>query len=293
MFTDMDLIKQYISQCIGVAANNLRLSTSKIEVVAMLKELISKSSCLDLDVKNMKKITQLSKLAIRMNDIFNYLSHNKVDFLKISEKFKEHTQLIIKDLNFLLENVTPSDFKDALTKLKELSNSSSDIQVQPIDVDLSKRATNEKLFEKNESEKIKEKIILEEDKDDDDMFFHNYEATVMKPVKDVDALIKKLTQGIIDSDEITNYAKVMKINGDLSEKFGTDIITNMHRIIAKALLLIKYKDLECDKEVTEALRACLIVIVALVRNKEVDINIYLNRAEDFGEKIKSIKIKGK
>ena len=34
----MDLIKQYINQSISTASNNLRLSTEKIEVVALLRE---------------------------------------------------------------------------------------------------------------------------------------------------------------------------------------------------------------------------------------------------------------
>ena len=66
----MDLIKQYIVQSIAAASNNLRLSTEKIEVVALLREAIVKSDNLEEDIKNMKKITELSTLAIRLNDIY-------------------------------------------------------------------------------------------------------------------------------------------------------------------------------------------------------------------------------
>jgi hypothetical protein len=45
------------------------------------------------------------------------------------------------------------------------------------------------------------------------------------------------------------------------------------------------------KEVIENLRACLIVIVAVVRGKDVDINNYLNKAEEFGNKLATIKSK--
>lgn len=292
----MDLIKQYISQCVGVAANNLRLSNSKIEVLAMLKDALIKSNTLETDIINMKKITQFSRLGIRLNDIYKFLSQNKVDFLKISEKFKEHTQLIIKDLSFLLDNVSPQDFREALNKLAELSGDVKEQPVPPaIDVDLSKRTINDKTFDRLESERLKEKLILgeESEQDEDDLYFQNFESTIMKPVKALDSVIKELSIGKINKDELTQFAKVMKVNGDLSEKFGTDIITNMHRIIAKALILIKNEELSCTKEFCEAIRACLIVIVALVRNKEVDINIYLNRAEEFGEMIKSLKSKGK
>ena len=58
----MDLIKQYIVQSINIAANNLRLNNQQIEVVALLKQTVSKSENLSDDLINMKKITELSLL---------------------------------------------------------------------------------------------------------------------------------------------------------------------------------------------------------------------------------------
>jgi len=109
----MEIEKQYIIQCISVAANNLRLSNEKIEIIAMLRDLINKANNLDLFLKNMKKVTEFSKIAIRLNDMYNYLTQTRLDFFKLSEKFKSHCQLIIKDLNLLLENTTIPKFKDA------------------------------------------------------------------------------------------------------------------------------------------------------------------------------------
>lgn len=83
----------------------------------------------------------------------------------------------------------------------------------------------------------------------------------------------------------------MKTNGELSRRIGFEILSNMHSIISKALLLIRNRDLMPGKEVIESLRACLIVIVAVVRGKEVDISNYLNKAEDFGNKLATIKLK--
>ena len=62
----------------------------------------------------------------------------------------------------------------------------------------------------------------------------------------------------------------------------------MHTIVADSLRLITSGEINPVKEVVESLRACLIVIVAVVRGKEVDITNYLNRAEDFGRKIQSL-----
>ena len=81
----MDLVKHYIIQSIIIASNNLRLNNQQIEVVALLKEAINKSDNLSDDLINMKKITELSLLAIRLNEIYNSLTQSQIDFLKISE----------------------------------------------------------------------------------------------------------------------------------------------------------------------------------------------------------------
>jgi hypothetical protein len=296
----MDIIKQYIIQSLSAASNNLRLSTEKIEVVALLREVILRSGDLHSDIKAMKKITELSTLAIRLNEIYNYLTQGQVDLFKLSDKFKEHSQFLIKDLSHMLDIVNPGTFKKAIEKLTE------DRELKPekipdkqnaqknydgLSIDLSKRQPDETIFVKPEAEVIKEKLIFEDDRDEESFFIQNYESEILKPIKPIDALLKQLSKNEYNPEDLLNFAKLMKTNGDMSARRGFDIIANMHRILAKSLFLIRIRELMPGREVIEALRACLIVIVAVVRSKEVDITTYLNRAEDFGKKIQSIKIK--
>lgn len=286
----MDFVKQYIVQSISAASNNLRLNNQKIEVVALLREFIVKSENIEEDIKQMKKITELSTLAIRLNDIYKYLKGSQIDLLKMSEKFKEHSQYLIKDLNAMLETVTPPIFKMALDKMKgyKVQEKAGD----NISVDLSKRNGGTPAFEKSETDILKEKYIMEEDREEEDVFFQNYENEILKPIKPIDAMLKKLAENESSAEQLNSFAKIMRNNGELSEKIGFDIIANMHKIIAQALMLIKTRDLMPGVDVIESMRACLIVIVAVVRGKEVDITNYLNRAEEFGQEIQTIKIKG-
>ncbi len=283
----MNLTKQYIIQSIGNAANSLRLSTQKIEVVGLLKELISNSEDLEADIKKMKKITQFSTLAIRLNDIYNFLTQTQVDMNKLSEKFREHSQGLIKDLNNMLDNVGPVNFKEAVNALYGENKPAGE---EEINIDLSKRTAEKISFEHADRESIKEKIIMDEEKDDD-VFFQNYESTVLKPIKPLDAMLKSLAEGEADRSDVVSFADTLSHNAEVSSRAGFEIIANMHRITAKALRLINSKALTPDKDTIESMRACLIVIVAVVRGKEVDITNYLNRAEEFGERIESITMK--
>jgi len=59
----------------------------------------------------------------------------------------------------------------------------------------------------------------------------------------------------------------------------------MHLIIVDAFQLIISNKLTIDINTIENIRACLIVIVAAVREKNVDISNYLKRAEQFGNEL--------
>jgi hypothetical protein len=284
----MDLIKHYINQSITIAANNLRLNNQQIEVVALLKQTISKSENLSDDLINMKKITELSLLAIRLNDIYNSLTQNPIDLLKISDQFKEHSRYLIKDLGHMLEITTPTVFKTAIEKL----NGVIVFPKEEIKIDLSKRIPDDNPFIKSETEEIKEKIFFsEDDESEDEEIIQKFEPTILGPIKPLDSLLKKISNNEIDYEELIKFAQIMDDNAILSRKIGFEILSGMHRIISRALILIKNRELMPGKEVIENLRACLIVIVAVVRGKDVDINNYLNKAEEFGNKLATIKSK--
>lgn len=284
----MEFIKQYITQSISAAANSLRLSTHQIEIVALLKDAIIKSDNLGNDLIKMKKITELSTLAIKLNEIYNFLNQNTIDFFKISDQFKDHSRNLIKDLNHLLDTTTPLSFKNALEKLNPKEESLTENK-EEIKVDLSKRKVDDEIFLKPETEKIKEKIILDDESDSEELFIQNFETNILKPIKPLDLMLKNLAKDDFDYEEISSFIKVMSDNGKLSKKIGFEIISDMHETIAQTLTLIKNRKLMPGKEIIEGLRACLIVIVAVVKGKEVDITNYLNRADELQQKISKIK----
>jgi hypothetical protein len=232
----------------------------------------------------MKKITELSKFAIRMHEIYNYLTQPHVDFFRISDKFKEHSQYLIKDLSSLLESVSPQIFKTSLAKMYPSRAEEIKVSEDTI-IDLSKRKTDTEIFETSETEIIKGEMIME----DDDEIFHDYEAQIMKPVKPLDIFLQKLDSGELDRYALKEFVEIMEKNGELSAKQGFDIIAGMHKIIAESLSLINSGTLKTEKHCIESIRACLIVIVAVVKGKEIDITNYLNRAEEFGREIQGLK----
>jgi len=271
----MDLVKVYLVQSITTAANNLRLNAQQIEVVGLLRETVVNSNDLGAELLFMKKTTELSKLAIRLSEIHSFLTQGKVDFVKISEQFREHSRYLIRDLNQFLENVSPKIYKDAFNKINNGHTTAIDVEL----VDRSNLAGE--IMNVNVS-KSQENLIVE--KRVSPYASIDFEKKILRPIKSLDDLLKKIPSGEVTENELKEYSEIMREHASLSSLNGFQVISKMHEIIASALYAIKNDKLLVDKTVIESLRACLIVIVAVVKRKEVDITGYLNRAEEFGNK---------
>ncbi|MCH8035343.1 MAG: hypothetical protein IH950_16510 [Bacteroidetes bacterium] len=278
----MDLIKQYIIQSLTAASNNLRLTNHQIETLGLLREVLLNSDDLGADIDKMKTITELSTLAIRLNEIYDYLTRRKIDFFKFSDQFKEHSRYLINDLTHLLEIDNPALIKAAINKLNGVQDKK---ESEEIEVILSEDKVNLNPFVENDNSSQEENI--EEAAKDEKDFFKSYEDLILKPIKPIDNMLNKFVNNDINYEDLSRFAEIMKMNGEVSEKNGFEIISSMHSIIYKALIRIKSRKLMPGKDVIESMRACLIVIVAVVRGKDVDITNYLNKAEDFEKEIQT------
>ena len=278
-FSQMDLVKQYIIQSINTASNNLRLSSQQIQIVGLLREIIIKAKDLGNDLLRMKKVTEFSTLGIRLTEIHNFLTQNQVDFLRVSEKFRDHSRFLIKDLNYILENISLEKFK---TAKENLLNSKLKTEGE-IKVDLTERKPSSEFLNKEIEESLKEEIIFADDSEADE--FQKYEKIVLEPIKSIDEFLKTLNEHAKDVAALNKYSEMMRKNAELSSKTGFEMIANMHTILSKSFNKIKLGNLDVSTEHIKAMRACLIVIVAIIRNKEVDISEYIEKSKNLEKEV--------
>ncbi|MEW6702327.1 MAG: hypothetical protein AB1298_06370 [Bacteroidota bacterium] len=272
------------------AANNLRLSSEKIETVAIIRQRFNDTENLTEEIKKIKKITELSKLGIKLGELQNFIESGKFDFLKLSDKFKEHSYGLVRELNAVLDILTPQAARKVFQKIDENSpdidltsrphktqKESSAVTIQvPKEIELPKRSR---------ADELREAIIFEELNKESGFNFENFEEKVLRPIKELDLFLNRVMKYDFTESEINNHIKTMNENAGFAQKVGFEILSNMHAIFARGLELINQKKIAASSNVVESLRACLIVIVAVVRGKEVDITNYLNRAENFGKTI--------
>ncbi|MBI5806769.1 MAG: hypothetical protein HZA74_00070 [Ignavibacteriales bacterium] len=280
----MDFAKQYIIQCIIAAANNLRLSSEKIETIAIIRERLNDSKDLLEEIKNFKKVTELSKLGIKLHEVYNFIDNGKIDFSKLSDKFKEHVFSLVKELNTSLDILTPHSIREIFNRISpnETKEVVSEIQIKGTSTPLDEAI---EIPKRSRADEIKEEIIFEDLEKENPFNFENYEEKIIKPVKELDAFLNRVLKFNYTDGEMNSFIKILNENAEISKKISFEVISNMHMILAKGLELINQKKIAPSINVIESLRACLIVIVAIVRNKEVDITNYLTRAENFGKTI--------
>ena len=272
----MDLVKVYLIQSITSAANNLRLNAQQIEVVGLLRETITNCEDVGAEFLRMKKSTELSKLAIRLSEIHSFLTLGKVDFIKISDQFRDHSRFLLRDLNQFLENVSPQVYKDAFNKI-------TNGEIPAIDVELVDRSNLAgQIMVNDEDDQNKKRIAKDVEKQTHSSI--DFEKKILGPIKSLDEMLKDLSIGIMNQKELNKYIEIMHDNAALSNQNGFKVLTRMHLILESAFSDILIGNLAVDKTITEALRACLIVIVAVVKKKEVDISGYLNRSDEFAKK---------
>jgi hypothetical protein len=267
----INFIQEYIKQAISIAANNLRLSSEKIETVAILKDHISKSNDLAGELTRMKKITELSRLGIKLGEILSYFDANQIDFLNLSENFKEQSHSLIMILSNMLDVVTPKHLSELLFQ----------------EFDEPERITIEedKSNDETETAPLKEELIMEELDSQKVKTFEEFQLQILKPVRSIEDFLTRLSAGDYHKDELEGYVEIMKINAERCEERGVKVISHMHIIFAVGMKLILNDKLVINKSVIESLRASLIVIVAMIKGKNIDITAYLNKAEKFGEQI--------
>ncbi len=287
----MNFFKQYILQALSLASNNLRLSPDRVETVAYLKDYLGNSEDIEKEIAMMKTKTELSKFAIKLSDAYKFVSGGNVDFLKLTDTFKEHSNNLIVELSNLLDVVTTEKLKEILAPViteEEIAIDLGDIEsTKNIPTHLYEETNNDER-ESEEIDTLKEELILEEVVEHDKFDFADFEEKILKPVSKLEKMLKELETDNVSYEEIKKIISLIKKHAKLSEEIGFNILAEMHTVFYTALTKVQSKDVIVDKKFVESMRACLIVIVAIVRSKDVDITTYINRAEKLGKYLESL-----
>ncbi len=296
----MDFVKNYMISALTEATKKLRLNPEKVEVLHRLEEWISKRENLGEDIAILKRITETSRLAIRLQDINNYLNFEKIDYKKFSEKFLEHCNYLVTDLDFLLLNVNQSTIRKILERVETIKDYKAEYPNIHIKIELDQ--TNEgspvvysppgkrrslkidpvvepelPLVHSEPSENVK-RVLIERERD----FLYG-------PIKELEELIRRMSKEDFRSSEVFKFSDIFSERVKFCKKNGLNELLPAYENIALALRYIYNKEMHVSRDVIELFRAAMIVIVSEVRGLKHDISEYNLRNQIFTETLKVYK----
>ena len=135
------------------------------------------------------------------------------------------------------------------------------------------------------SSDLKEEFILENEDLNQKLSFSDYKERILKPIPSLDEFLNLVKNNKYNEEEMDDFIILMEFNTELSKNEEFDIITKMHMIFTSTLKLLKSHKMTPNSNLIEDMRACLIVIVAIIREKNVDITEFLVKAERLGNSI--------
>ncbi len=241
--------KEYIVQTFVNSAHELRLTSHRIVIINLMKDFLYKCGDIDFAVSELKKITEFSKFAIRLGRI-NLFTKNRPDFLSISSIIKNESQSMIPIVQQMIDSLSIEFAEKKLSEIKK------------------KKMNNEETIEKiDESEVGDEKDELKKG--------------ILSFIRKADELLTDLEESGISTEQEEEILYELNFLRKRLLILDNDLVENMFSVFDA--LFKEMRNSENRDETVEALRASMIVVAATIREKDVDLTPFIERAMAYFE----------
>jgi hypothetical protein len=264
--SDSNFKRMYLVQLLQYSATFLKLNKEQESLLYYFCNYLVTSNDLKADFQQLVKISEISALALKLKHAYEYISSPKLQFINISEYFKKQTNEIIYDLLNFLNKVDLNKLKDILLPGLEIEY---------------KEENNLEI----ETKTINKNIETVENPD-----YKKFEKRIIQQIKYYDEFLTRLYQQGIDLNELMEAVDEAKKIEEEIEEHKFEVLANIQNTFSTTLELIFKNTLPITNDTIESLRACLIVIAAVIKNKDIDLSYYLSRVDNLKKIINSFHI---
>ncbi len=198
--------------------------------------------------------------------------------------------------------------KEIQTKLDDIStiNSENELDSQKIQDDI-----NSELYDRNVTtehelgtqniEEDKGVTNVEEDEyselskqfsnsfeDKDENLYLDFEKMILDNILEVDELLTKIIKQKIDDEAHLKIIQKAYRCFQLAKELEFDLISELIKVYWLSLVAIRDQKLIIDKTVSELIRSTLIVLVTLIKQREIDLEPFMQKHNQLKEKLISI-----
>lgn len=251
----MEFSKKYIIQCLGHAASNIRLKGEALENLSLLKNYIHRFPDLEYLFGEMKKVTALSRIGIKLNEIYVYSESDRVDFSTLSKEFLRQSAELITPLMFLLNDNSTEKLENYLSAIK--------------------------LPQKEQSEPEPEKELSEETLLETQLKCREDFNNLFIPlIKELNELLDNIATNSIEESKIKRYISLIEEKIKIAESANIEIVIRVLNIAVAALDYLLVTLGQNNSEIIEKIRSAFIIVVVVLRGKDVDLGLYLEEVEE-------------
>ncbi len=236
----MNWEKEYIVQTYENAAGNLRLVSDRLINHTLMKEFISDCEKIEAAVNEMKKVTEFAKFAVKLGGIIDF-TRTVPNFIDLSAEMTKQINDLIPIVREMLDEFKPEEFSVKLGEIRE------------------------NLFAKNN--------------DNSNVPNTDNVIEVVNLIRKIDDYLNLCAKGEISSDDKEKFMEIVNRMNALLAPFENPLVLEMKEIFNALFGNIISKGFSEAEEI-EAMRACLIVIVAKLKNKDVDVSQFIELARN-------------
>jgi len=262
----MEFAKKYIIQCIGHSASNIRLRGEALECLSALKNFIHKCEDPEYLFLEMKKITSLAKLGIKLNEIYHFADSDRLDFSTLSKQFNQHSASLSTPLMFLLNDITVENLLYLFDSIKKDSGEPAAEIIESIaEPDIETQNNDRDLIARRDE----------------------FNTLFLGLIKELNIVLDKIKQNKIEEAEIKRYISLLEDKVTIAEDAGIEIVAKVLSISITALNFIIEFPEENKPYFVERIRSSFIVTVAILRGKDIDIGYYLRDVDELAHIIRT------
>ncbi len=136
-----------------------------------------------------------------------------------------------------------------------------------------------------EESQLSEQIIKSMNESNDNLYL-DFERLVLDNILEVDEFLSKILTEQVDSEQSLKLIQKAYKSYQLAQELNFDLISELIKVYWLSLVAIRDNKLKPNKEISELIRSTLIILVSLLKQRDVDLEPFIQKHNQLKEKLK-------
>lgn len=142
-------------------------------------------------------------------------------------------------------------------------------------------------FESPDETRIKDQLMKKLNEENDDLYL-DFEKMLLDNILEVDEFLNKVINQKIDDEQFLKLIQKAYRSFQLAEELNFTLISELIKVYWLSLVAIRDNNLKPSKSIADLIRSTLIILVTLIKQREVDLEPFMQKHNQLKEKLKSL-----